>query len=86
MKRFDLKKSHIPQALFLSKLLTSFKRALGLNGPASDLTSALQLTMKESEETFLTYDEIRRINALLLKVEKQRAEAIQFVREQYCRI
>lgn len=84
MKRFELKKRHISERAFLSKLRTSFKRALGMIGAESSLASSLQATMKEPEETYLNYDALRRINAQMLKIERQKAEAMQlYIRERY---
>ncbi|MCW3994218.1 MAG: hypothetical protein NWE85_06625 [Candidatus Bathyarchaeota archaeon] len=44
-------------------------------------TSNLQVSRKGLHDTFLTYDELRKINAQLLKMEMQKAEARRLIRE-----
>ena len=80
MKKSDLKKTYTPKEAFHGKLLTSLKRALRI-GAEPRSASNLQVSGKGLSHTFLTYDELRKINAQLLKVEKQRAEAIRLIRE-----
>ena len=80
MKRTDLKKRHTSKKAFRSKLLTSFKRALGI-GAEPRSTSNLQVSRKGLPDTFLTHYELKKINAQLLKMEMQKAEAIQLIRE-----
>jgi hypothetical protein len=80
MKRTDLKKTPTSKKALRSKLLTSFKRALRIEAEPNS-TSNLQISRKGLPNTFLTYDELRKINAQLLEMEMQKAEAIQLVRE-----
>ena len=80
MKRTDLKKTPTSKKALRSKLLTSFKRALRIEAEPKS-TSNLQISRKGLPDTFLTYDELRRINAQLLKMEMQKAEAIRLIRE-----
>jgi len=72
-------KAHLKKVL-RSKLLTSFKRVLRI-GAESKSTSNLQVSRKGLPDTFLTYDELRKINAQLLKMEMQKAEAMRLIRE-----
>ena len=65
---------------FSSKLLKSLKRAPRI-GAESRLTSSLQVSAKGLPDTFLTSDELKKINAQLLKMERQKAEAIRLIRE-----
>ena len=81
MKKSDLKKTRILKRAFYSHLITSFKRTLRIIGDESKSTSNLQVSKKGLSDTFLTYDELKQINAQLLKIERQKAEAIQFIRE-----
>jgi hypothetical protein len=80
MKRTDLKKTPTSKKALRSKLLTSFKRVLRI-GAEPKSTSNLQVSRKGLPDTFLTYDELRKINAQLLKMEMQKAEAIRLIRE-----
>jgi len=64
---------------FSSKLLKSLKRALRI-GAEPRSTSNLQISTKGLPDTFLTSDELK-INAQLLKMERQKAEAIRLIRE-----
>ena len=80
MKRTDLKKTHTSKKPLRSKSLTSFKRALRIEAEPKS-TSNLQVSRKGLPDTFLTYDELRKINAQLLKMEMQKAEAIRLIRE-----
>jgi hypothetical protein len=80
MKKLDLKKTHTSKKALRSKLLTSFKRALRI-GTEPGSTSNLQISRKGLPDTFLTYDELRKINAQLLKMEMQKAEAMRLIRE-----
>jgi len=80
MKRTDLKKRYTSKKVPRSKLLTSLKRALRI-GTEPRSTSNLQVSRKGLPDTFLTYDELKKINAQLLKMERQKAEAIQLIRE-----
>ena len=72
-------KAHLKKVL-RSKLLTSFKRVLRI-GAKPKSTSNLQVSRKGLPDTFLTYDELKKINAQLLKMEGQKTEAIQLIRE-----
>jgi hypothetical protein len=80
MKKLDLKKTHTSKKALRNKLLTSFKRALRI-GTEPRSTSNLQISRKGLPDTFLTYDELRKINAQLLKMEMQKAEAMRLIRE-----
>jgi hypothetical protein len=80
MKRTDLKKTPTPKKALRSKLLTSFKRALRIEAEPKS-TSNLQVSRKGLPDTFLSYDELRKINAQLLKMEMQKVEAIRLIRE-----
>jgi hypothetical protein len=80
MKKLDLKKMHTSKKAFRSKLLTSFKRALRI-GTEPRSTSNLQISRKGLPDTFLTHNEFKKINAQLLKMEMQKAEAIKLIRE-----
>jgi hypothetical protein len=80
MKGTDLKKTHTSKKALRSKLLTSLKRALRI-GAEPRSTSNLQISGKGLPDTFLTYDELRKMNAQLLKSEMQKAEAIRLIRE-----
>jgi hypothetical protein len=80
MKRTDLKKTPTSKKALRSKLLISFKRVLRI-GAEPKSTSNLQVSRKGLPDTFLTYDELRKINAQLLKMEMQKAEAIRLIRE-----
>jgi hypothetical protein len=80
MKRTDLKKRYTSKKVPRSKLFTSLKRALRI-GAEPRSTSNLQVSRKGLPDTFLTYDELKKINAQLLKMEMQKAEAIQLIRE-----
>jgi hypothetical protein len=80
MKKLDLKKTHTSKKALRNKLLTSFKRALRI-GTEPRSTSNLQISRKGLPDTFLTYDELRKINAQLLKMEMQKTEAIRLIRE-----
>jgi hypothetical protein len=82
MKRTDLKKTHTSKKAFRGKLLRSFKRALRI-GAEPRSTSNLQIFRKELPDTFLTNDE-KKINVQLLKMEMQKAQAIQLIREKTC--
>jgi hypothetical protein len=80
MKKLDLKKTHTSKKALRNKLLTSFKRALRI-GTEPRSTSNLQISRKGLPDTFLTYDELLKINAQLLKMEMQKAEAMRLIRE-----
>jgi hypothetical protein len=80
MKRTDLKKTPTSKKALPNKLLTSFKRALRIEAEPKS-TSNLQISRKGLPDTFLTYDELRKINAQLLKMEMQKTEAIRLIRE-----
>jgi len=80
MRKSDLKKTPTSKKTLRSKLLTSFKRALRI-GAEPKSTSNLQISGKGLPDTFLTYDELRKIKAQLLKMEMQKAEAIRLIRE-----
>lgn len=80
MKRTDLKKTHTSKKALRNKLLTSFKKALRIEAEPKS-TSNLRIFRKGLPDTFLTYDELRKINAQLLKMEMQKAEAIRLIRE-----
>lgn len=83
MKRTDLDKRHTSKKVVRSKLLTSFKRALRI-GAEPRSTSNLQISRKGLPDTFLTHHEPKKINAQLLKMEMQKAEAMQLIREKTC--
>lgn len=80
MKKSDLEKAYTPKKAFHSRLLTSLKKALRV-GAEPGAASDLQVSGKGLSQTFLTYDELRKINAQLLKMERQRAEAIRLIHE-----
>jgi len=80
MKKSDLKKAYTSKKAFRGKLLTSLKKALKI-GAEPKVASDLQVSGKGLSQTFLTYDELRKVNAQLLKMEGQRAEAIRLIHE-----
>jgi hypothetical protein len=80
MKESDFKKTHTPKEVFHNRLLTSLKRALRI-GTERRSASDLNVPRKGVSDTFVAYDELRRINDQLLKAERQRAEAIRLFRE-----
>jgi len=81
MKNLDLKKTTILKRTLHGRLFKSFIRAFGIIGNESDLTSDLQTSMRGSSGTFLTYSELQKMNAQLLKMERLKAEAMQRIRE-----
>jgi hypothetical protein len=83
MKRTDSKKRYTSKKVPRSKLLTSLKRALRI-GAEPRSTSNLQVSRKGLPDTFLACNELKKINAQLLKMERQKAEAIQLIRERNC--
>lgn len=83
MKKSDLKKTPLPKRISYEWLVVSLKKALRIIGNESKSTSNLQVSTEGLSHTFLTYDELRKINAQLLKLERQKAEAIQFLRNRY---
>jgi hypothetical protein len=81
MRKSDLKKTHSSKKPSYSHLLTSFKRALSVIGTESRSTLTSMISRKRLSDTFLTYDEIRKMNAELLKTERLKGEGIQLIRE-----
>jgi len=79
MKKSDLKKIPITKKLFHSQLVTSLLRAPKIVGDETE--SKLQVPAKGLSDTLLTYDELQRTNAQLVKMEEHRAEAIWLIRE-----
>ena len=72
MKKFELKE----------KLLTSTKKALDMLKTHSVSDMKLQTNNKESSNIFfIPYNEVKRINAQLLKMERSKAEAVQIIRD-----
>jgi hypothetical protein len=84
MKGFRVKKIRILERIFNSSAVTSFVRALRLidNEPHSGLHS--QTHAKELLESYMPYDELRRIRLHMLEVERQQAEAIKLLRSRTC--
>ena len=80
MKGFRVKKIKILERAFNSSAVASFVGALRLidNKPHSGLHS--QTHAKELLESYIPYDELRRIRLQILEVERQRAEAISLLR------
>jgi len=84
MEKSSLKKMFSLRT-FYNKLITSFKRAFGETEDVSGSSSNSQFSVEGSFNTFLSYDELRRINACMLRLEQQKAEAIRNIRERhYC--
>jgi len=82
MKKSDLKKMLISKSPLYNRLVTSFKRALGIIGDENDGTALnLQFPSKEFYDKLLTHEQFRIINAQLLKMEEQKVKAIQQARE-----
>ena len=79
MKRTDLKKRHTSKKFSVASY-SHHSRVLRI-GAEPKSTSNLQVSRKGLHDTFLTYDELRKINAQLLKMEMQKAEAIRLIRE-----
>ncbi len=71
MKKFELKE----------KLLTSTKKALDMLKTHSVSDMKLQTNNKESSNIFIPYNEVKRINSQLLKMERSKAEAVQIIRD-----
>lgn len=71
-------------AIYATWYFTSFKRATKIieNEP----TSTPQVSRKRSSDTFPIYGELRQINAQLLKMERQKAEALQLIRNHSMRV
>jgi hypothetical protein len=80
MKKPALEKTHTLSRTLYSQLASSFKRALRIIGAESESTSNSQVYMKGLSETFFAYDGLQRMNAHLLEVERQKAEALQCIR------
>ncbi len=84
VERFRVKKTSPVKPAIHSKLSTSFRRALRLY--ESEAASDLKVAKKGISDTLLTLNDLQRINAHLLKVEKQKAYGIQLILErQRCR-
>lgn len=81
MKKFDIKKKHTSKGVSRRKLRTSFKRTLGMMGRESNLASSLQVSAERPKKTFPNYDELQKVNAQLLKMEMQKDQAIQLIRD-----
>lgn len=81
MKKADLKKMHAKKRTVYNGLVTSIKRALRIFGNESASSPNPQVSKKGLSDTFLSYNELQRINDQLLKMERQKAEAIRLVRE-----
>ena len=71
MKKFELKE----------KLLSSTKKALDMLKTHSVSDMKLQTNNKESSNIFIPYNEVKKINAQLLKMERSKAEAVQIIRD-----
>ncbi|MFP3984693.1 MAG: hypothetical protein ACLFU9_01825 [Candidatus Bathyarchaeia archaeon] len=81
MKKTDLKKLGMPKKMIVDKLITSFKRAVGIFGDETESASSSQIFI-ETPDVFVTYEELQRMNAQLLRMEQLKAEAIRFVNDQ----
>lgn len=82
MKKSDLKKMLISKSLLKNRIVTSFKRALGIIGDENYGTGPnLQFPNKEFYDKLLTHEQLKIINAQLLKMEEQKVKAIQQARE-----
>jgi hypothetical protein len=84
MKKFQVKKIRILERAIHSSAVTSLARALRLinNESPSDLHS--QTHTKELLESYIPYDELRKIRLQILEVERQKAEAISLTRRRTC--
>lgn len=85
MKKTDLKEIWIQKRTLYGKLLTPFKRLLRIIGVGNESkpTSNLQISQKSLSDTFLSHEEVRKINDQLLKMERQKAEGIRLIRERH---
>ena len=81
MGKSSLEKNHILKGVFNNKLINPFKRIFRIIGNESDWTQGFQVSKKGVSDTFVTYNQIQRIKAQLLKMEKRNAEAIQLIHE-----
>jgi len=81
MKKFDLKKMHTLER-WLHSLVTSLKRSFKIIGDESGPASDQGVSMSGLSNTFLAYAEHQKMNAIMLEMERHKAEAIQhFMRE-----
>ena len=83
MRKVDAKRKSPARGLSPKKLLTPFHRALKMTGAELNLTSDSQASLKDLLATSLTYTELRKMNEHLLKLERQKAEAIELFRRRY---
>jgi len=81
MGKSGLKKMRMLERTFNGRLVVPFKVVLRIIKNSSELTPNLQVSKKEFSDTSVTHDQLQRINAQLLRMERQKAEAIWLIRE-----
>jgi hypothetical protein len=81
MKKHGLTKIQIVKKILSRYFTLPFRKASNMIGNDFTSTSNLQIPSEEQSDTSLTYEELRRINAQMVEMEKCRAEAIQYLRE-----
>jgi hypothetical protein len=82
MEKSSLEKNRIlKKRNFIDRLTIPLKRIFRIIGNESDWTHQLGVSKKGVSDIFVTYNQIQRINTQLLKLERQKAEAIQLIRE-----
>lgn len=84
MKRFRVRKIRILERAIHSSAVTSLARALRLINNESPSGLDSQTNAKELLESYMPYDELRRIRLQIFEVERQRAEAISLTRRRTC--
>jgi len=80
MKGFQLKRTRILERAFNNPAVTSLARALRLINNESPPSLHSQSHANELLESYIPYDELRRIRLHMLEVERQRSEAISLLR------
>ena len=84
MKRFQVRKIRILEKAIHSSAVTSIARALRLINNESLSSLHSQTYAKELLESYMPYDELRRIRLQIFEMERQRAEAISLIRRRTC--
>jgi len=84
MKGFRVKKIRILERAFHNSAVTSFARALRLISNESHSGLHSETHAKELLESYMPYDELRRIRLQMLEVERQQAEAIRLLHSRKC--
>lgn len=79
MKRFHMMKTSSIGKIVNGRLAIPFKRAVKIS--ESESASDFRIVKKAFSDTFLTYDNLNRINEQFLRIERQKAYGIQQVLE-----